>query len=167
MEDRARGAVSHGRPAWVQFPVADRPTHERALDSWGRYESAFPPRAHRSGKTALALARPAHAIEVVSVDSAQVYRGMDVGTASRRKRNAQAFPTTIDIVEPTRAYWRPIRDDALRLPAKSTLVGGSGLRQWHDAYFNALTRGRRLPIAQPRLARRDRGEAPARLARDA
>jgi tRNA dimethylallyltransferase len=49
-----------------------------------------------SGKTALALAGrgAASPIEIVSMDSRQVYRGMDVGTAKPTPRSARRFRTT-------------------------------------------------------------------------
>ena len=59
-----------------------------------------------SGKTALALAlaqqRP---IEIISVDSALVYRGMDIGTAKPSRAEQAVCPHhLIDIIEPTEAY---------------------------------------------------------------
>lgn len=65
-----------------------------------------------SGKTgaALALARHARAqgwrpIEVISVDSALVYRGMDVGTAKPgAAERAEVAHHLIDVIEPTQAY---------------------------------------------------------------
>lgn len=109
-----------------------------------------------SGKTALALALAERfPAEIVSVDSAQVYRGMDVGTA---KPDAQARARVahhlIDIVEPVEAYSAGrFRDDALRLVAEihargrlPILAGGTML------YFRALTRGlAQLPPAQPQV----------------
>jgi tRNA dimethylallyltransferase len=109
-----------------------------------------------SGKTAVALALARRfPVEIVSVDSAQVYRGMDVGTA---KPDAQARALAphhlIDILEPTAAYSAGrFRDDALRLVREidargriAILAGGTML------YFRALTRGlAELPPAQPAL----------------
>jgi tRNA dimethylallyltransferase len=65
---------------------------------------------------ALELARRFPA-EIVSVDSAQVYRGMDVGTAKpSREERARTPHHLIDIVEPTDSYSAGrFRDDALRL----------------------------------------------------
>ena len=59
-----------------------------------------------SGNTALALAlaqqRP---IEIISVDSALVYRGMDIGTAKPSRAEQAICPHhLIDIIEPTEAY---------------------------------------------------------------
>jgi tRNA dimethylallyltransferase len=98
-----------------------------------------------SGKTplALALAR-ALPVEIVSVDSAQVYRGMDIGTAKPSPSERSAVPHhLIDIIDPTEAYSAArFRADALGLMNKTTargriplLVGGTML------YFKALREG--------------------------
>ena len=69
-----------------------------------------------SGKTAIALdlAR-ALPCEIVSVDSAQVYKGMNIGTAKPDRETLQAFPHhLIDIIEPHETYSAArFRDDAL------------------------------------------------------
>src|SRR5437879_1959594 len=59
-----------------------------------------------SGKTAAALAiARVLPVELVSVDSAQVYRGMDIGTAKpSAQERAQVPHHLIDIIEPTQAY---------------------------------------------------------------
>ena len=59
-----------------------------------------------SGKSALALAAGARwPVEIISVDSAQVYRGMDIGTAKPSAAERAAVPHhLIDIIEPTEAY---------------------------------------------------------------
>lgn len=115
-----------------------------------------------SGKTAAALAL-AHELpcEIVSVDSALVYRGMDVGTAKPSEQERAAVPHhLIDIIEPTEAYSAmQFRADALRLIADiqargrlPLLVGGTML------YFKALREGLdALPQADPDVrARLDR-----------
>jgi tRNA dimethylallyltransferase len=109
-----------------------------------------------SGKTAVALALARRMpVEIVSVDSAQVYRGMDVGTAKPGAAERARVPHhLIDIVEPTHAYSAGrFRDDALRLVREidargrvPVLAGGTMM------YFRALTRGlAELPPAQPRI----------------
>jgi tRNA dimethylallyltransferase len=63
-----------------------------------------------SGKTAAALAiadrlAARQAVEIVSVDSALVYRGMDIGTAKPTPAERAQLPHhLIDIVEPTEVY---------------------------------------------------------------
>jgi len=109
-----------------------------------------------SGKTAVALALAGRfPVEIVSVDSAQVYRGMDVGTAKPSRAERECVPHhLIDILEPTEAYSAGrFRDDALRLVPEidargriPVFAGGTML------YFSALLRGLAdLPPAQPAL----------------
>ena len=60
-----------------------------------------------SGKSALAQAFAAQLgrVEIVSVDSAQVYRGMDIGTAKPGAAERAACPHhLIDILDPAEAY---------------------------------------------------------------
>ena len=109
-----------------------------------------------SGKTAAALAI-AHAlpIEIISVDSALVYRGMDIGTAKPSATELAAVPHhLIDIRDPLQAYSAAeFRADARRLIADITargklalLVGGTML------YFKALAEGLDdMPRADPVL----------------
>jgi len=98
-----------------------------------------------SGKTALAM-ELAHRfpVEIISVDSAQVYRDMNVGTAKPLAAERAAVPHhLIDIIEPTQAYSvAQFRADAIGLMEKITargrmplLVGGTML------YFKALREG--------------------------
>ena len=119
-----------------------------------------------SGKTAVALALAERfPVEVVSVDSAQVYRGMDVGTAKPDAESRRRVPHhLVDILDPTEAYSAGrFRDDALRIAAEvhargriPVLAGGTML------YFRSLTQGLAdLPPAQPAL----RAEIEARAAR--
>jgi tRNA dimethylallyltransferase len=111
-----------------------------------------------SGKTAVALALAERfPVEIVSVDSAQAYRGMDVGTAKPdRETRDRVRHHLIDIVDPTESYSAGrFRDDALKLVAEihargnvPVLAGGTMM------YFRALTRGLAdLPPAQPQLRR--------------
>jgi tRNA dimethylallyltransferase len=98
-----------------------------------------------SGKTAAALAFAArHPIEIVSVDSALVYRGMDIGTAKPTREERAAVPHhLIDIIEPTDSYSAAeFRTDALRLAGEilargrvPLFVGGTML------YYKALSQG--------------------------
>jgi tRNA dimethylallyltransferase len=111
-----------------------------------------------SGKTAVALALAQRfPVEIVSVDSAQVYRGMDVGTAKPSAEEQARVPHhLIDIADPTEVYSAGrFREDALRLAreihargAIPLLAGGTML------YFRALTEGLAdLPPAQPAIRR--------------
>jgi tRNA dimethylallyltransferase len=109
-----------------------------------------------SGKSAVAMALAERIpVEIVSVDSAQVYRGMDVGTAKPTHAERARVPHhLIDIVEPTTAFSAGrFRAAALRLAGEidargrvPLFAGGTML------YFRALTRGLAdLPVAQPAL----------------
>lgn len=117
-----------------------------------------------TGKTDIAAAlfkrRP---IELISVDSALVYRGMDIGTAKPSKEFLNNIPhRLIDICEPDETYSAAkFRDDALqaieeihsqnRIPF---LVGGTGL------YFRALESGiSDLPDADEEVRHRLESEA--------
>ena len=71
-----------------------------------------------SGKSALAMELAGRLpIEIVSVDSAHVYRGMDVGTAKPSVDERARVPHhLIDIVDPTERYSAArFADDAARL----------------------------------------------------
>ena len=109
-----------------------------------------------SGKTDLAVALARRfPFEVISVDSALVFRGMDIGTAKPDAATLAACPHhLIDVVEPTERYSAGrFRADALALMADIVargrvplLVGGTML------YFKALKAGLDdLPQADPAL----------------
>ncbi|QIN62994.1 tRNA dimethylallyltransferase [Caballeronia sp. SBC1] len=120
-----------------------------------------------SGKTAAALAfAQRQPVEIISVDSALVYRGMDIGTAKPTQEELALAPHhLIDIIDPTESYSAAqFRTDALKLVAEiesrgriPLLVGGTML------YYMALTRGLNdLPEANPEM----RAELDAQAARD-
>ncbi len=102
-----------------------------------------------SGKTAAALAladawRGRRDVEIVSVDSALVYRGMDIGTAKPSAAEREAVPHhLIDVIEPTQAYSaarfvadaRRLIDEIRARDRVPLLVGGTML------YFKALFDG--------------------------
>jgi tRNA dimethylallyltransferase len=117
-----------------------------------------------TGKTALACALAEHfPVELVSVDSALVYRGLDIGAAKPGADTLRRHPhALIDIREPFEPYSAAMfRDDALAAMRAITargsvplLVGGTGL------YFRALERGlSAMPSADPELRERLRAEA--------
>jgi len=122
-----------------------------------------------SGKSAIALAlaeslpRP---VEIVSVDSALVYRGMDIGTAKPSAAQRAAVPHhLIDIIEPSQSFSAArFVSDAQRLIAEinarehvALLVGGTML------YFKALIEGLDLlPPADPALRAELDSQAAAR-----
>jgi tRNA dimethylallyltransferase len=109
-----------------------------------------------SGKTALAIEmRRRFPVDIISVDSALVYRGMDIGTAKPDADTLRQAPhALIDIRDPAEAYSAAdFRADALGEMSKITgagrvplLAGGTML------YFKALSRGlASLPAASPEI----------------
>jgi tRNA dimethylallyltransferase len=109
-----------------------------------------------SGKTAVAMAlADRFPVELVSVDSAQVFRDMDIGTAKPDRATLARYPhRLIDLISPEESYSAArFRTDALAAMAEITaagkvplLVGGTML------YFRALLHGLAdLPQADPAL----------------
>ena len=98
-----------------------------------------------SGKSALALRlAEKHPLEIVSVDSAQVYRGMDIGTAKPGVIERARVPHhLIDLVDPNERYSAgQFRSDAIRVILEilgrekiPLLVGGTML------YYRTLVAG--------------------------
>ena len=98
-----------------------------------------------SGKTALAVALAKELDgEVISCDSMQVYKGMDIGTAKPTREEMQGIPHhMLDVAEPTEDFSvsrycqmaTPILDDILARGKNAIIAGGTGL------YMEALIRG--------------------------
>ncbi|AOE63558.1 tRNA (adenosine(37)-N6)-dimethylallyltransferase MiaA [Pseudomonas corrugata] len=120
-----------------------------------------------AGKTDLAIElTKVLPCELISVDSALVYRGMDIGTAKPSKELLAEFPhRLIDILDPAEAYSAAdFRRDALQAMADITargriplLVGGTML------YYKALIDGLAdMPAADPEVRAQIEEEA-ARL----
>ncbi|WP_287814304.1 tRNA (adenosine(37)-N6)-dimethylallyltransferase MiaA [Achromobacter sp.] len=105
-------------------------------------------------------------LEIVNVDSATIYRGMDIGTAKPSPAEQALVPQhLLDILDPAQSYSAAeFRADALRLIGEITargriplLAGGTMM------YYKALRDGLDdLPQADPAL----RAELEARAARD-
>lgn len=107
-----------------------------------------------SGKTDLAIKLAQQCrCEIISVDSALIYKGMDIGTAKpTAEEQALAAHFLVDIIDPKESYSAgSFRDDALRLMHEIVergntplLVGGTML------YYKALVEGLSpLPSADP------------------
>src|SRR6478736_4187998 len=120
-----------------------------------------------SGKSAAALAiAQEHDAEIISVDSALVYRGMDIGTAKPTPAERAAVPHhLIDIRDPLQAYSAAeFAIDAARLVGEINargklvlLVGGTML------YFKALFEGLdAMPAADPQVRAQIEAEAATR-----
>ena len=112
-----------------------------------------------SGKSAVALelARRRGDVELVSVDSMQVYRGMDIGTAKPTPAEQRTVRHHgIDLVDPwedfdLHAFQQVVRDalaDIERRGRHALLVGGTGL------YLRAVVDHLELPGRYPEVAAR-------------
>ena len=98
-----------------------------------------------SGKTALAVALAKELdAEVISCDSMQIYRGMDIGTAKPTREEMQGIPHhMLDVADPGEDFSvsrycemaTPIMDDILSRGKHVIVAGGTGL------YMDALIRG--------------------------
>jgi tRNA dimethylallyltransferase len=117
-----------------------------------------------SGKTALACElADKFPLDIVSVDSALMYRGLDIGAAKPDADTLKCYPhRLIDIRDPSQPYSAAeFRDDALREMNSVVdkgrvplLVGGTGL------YFRALQYGlSEMPQADPQIRERLAEEA--------
>ena len=119
-----------------------------------------------SGKTALAveLAKELNG-EVISCDSMQIYRGMDIGTAKPSPEEMQGIRHhMLDICDPTEDFSvsrycelaTPILEDIVSRGKTAIIAGGTGL------YMDSLMKGNDFaPI--PATGHRERLEAQARL----
>src|SRR5690349_5150109 len=173
---RAATTCTHPRRAWYRSrsrrrsrePRARRPRRWHPTRGMNRTDQR--PRAiflmgpTASGKTALACALAERFdVELVSVDSALVYRGLDIGAAKPDAATLARHPhRLVDIRDPAQAYSAAdFRTDALaamdairRAGRAPLLVGGTGL------YFRALEHGlSALPDADPEIRGRLAGEA--------
>jgi tRNA dimethylallyltransferase len=110
-----------------------------------------------SGKSALAmaLARRHPEVELVSIDSMQVYRGMDIGTAKpTAAEQADVRHHLIDVVDPSdpfdvHTFQRLVADSLADIAGrgrKAILVGGTGL------YLQAVIDGFEIPGQFPDVA---------------
>ncbi|ASO30249.1 tRNA (adenosine(37)-N6)-dimethylallyltransferase MiaA [Vibrio anguillarum] len=117
-----------------------------------------------SGKTDLAIRlRQKYPVEIISVDSALIYKGMDIGTAKPNAHELVLAPhRLIDILDPSEAYSAAdFRRDALLAMHDITaqgkiplLVGGTML------YYKALLEGLSpLPAANPEIRQQIEQEA--------
>lgn len=115
-----------------------------------------------SGKTdlSIALAKETNA-EIISCDSMQVYRYMDIGTAKPTLEERAGIPHhMLDVADPNEAFSvsrycqlaTPILEDILSRGKNAIVVGGTGL------YMDALIRGNAF-APYPATGRREELEA--------
>jgi tRNA dimethylallyltransferase len=120
----------------------------------GRAFALLGPTASGKSRLAMALAERLP-LEIVSMDSAQVYRGMDIGTAKPGAAERARVPHhLIDVLDPDRSYstgrWRTDAitavQEILRQGKAPLIVGGTML------YYRALVGGLdALPQADPQV----------------
>jgi tRNA dimethylallyltransferase len=114
-----------------------------------------------SGKTDAGIALAMRSgVEIASVDSMLVYRGMDVGTAKPTAEQQRVLPHhLIDLAEPserfTVARYQQAAHDLLDRVPDPLLVGGSGL------YFRAVVDRLRFPPEDPAVRASLEAEADA------
>lgn len=125
-------------------------------DAAGRWPALLLMGPTATGKTELALALAERfPVALISVDSAMVYRGLDIGAAKPASSVLARHPhALVDIRDPTEPYSAAdFRHDALTAMAAARgagrvplLVGGTML------YYNVLERGiAQMPASQPAL----------------
>jgi len=133
--------------------------------------------ATATGKTGLSLelAERVAGTQIISADSRQVYRGMDIGTAKATAAERQLVPHhAIDLVDPdvqfTAADYQRAAFDALATIAAddgvALLVGGTGLYVRAVARGMPLTETGRDEALRARLEERLAGEGLESLARE-
>jgi len=110
----------------------------------------------------MAVAEAVDNVELVSIDSMQVYREMDVGTAKPTLDERARVPHhLIDIADPADEFtvsmfqqaWRATREDIIARGAKPVLVGGTGL------YLRSVIDDLEIPSRYPEVRQRLEAEA--------
>jgi tRNA dimethylallyltransferase len=119
-----------------------------------RHVALVGPTASGKSAVALAAARSRSGVEIVTVDSMQVYRGMDIGTAKPTAAEQEEVPHhLLDLVDPadefTVAAWqreaRVVLAGIEARGATALLVGGTGL------YLRSLTDDLEIPGRWPEV----------------
>ena len=120
----------------------------------GRHLALVGPTASGKSSLALALARSCDDIEIVTVDSMQVYRGMDIGTAKPSVvEQAEVAHHLLDVCDPDDDYTvARFQRECLAVLAdieargkRALLVGGTGL------YLQAITDDLEIPARFPEV----------------
>ena len=131
------------------------------------------PTASGKSAVAMAVAEVEDDVELISVDSMQVYRGMEIGTAKPSPAERTRVPHhLIDLVDADREFtvadfqqaYSAVLDDLGGRNRRAILVGGTGL--YHRAVIDGLTLPGEWPEIRARLqAEADQVGAPALHAR--
>jgi tRNA dimethylallyltransferase len=126
-----------------------------------RHLALVGPTASGKSDLALAIARAHADVEIVSLDSMQVYRGMDIGTAKPSVAERAVIPHhLVDVADPDES-WSVARTQALARTAiadieargrRALLVGGTGL------YVRAVVDDLEIPAEDLAVRERLRGE---------
>lgn len=120
----------------------------------GRHLALVGPTASGKSSLAIALARHLGDIEIVTVDSMQVYRGMDIGTAKpSAAEQSEIVHHLLDVCDPDDDYTvARFQRDSLAVLAdieergkRAVLVGGTGL------YLQAITDDLEIPARFPEV----------------
>ena len=117
-----------------------------------------------SGKTSLALNLAKHLkIEIISLDSALIYREMDIGTAKPTREELESVPHhLIDICDPAQSYSAAnFREDCIRLVDEITRRGAlpvicGGTMMYYKALVDGLSP---LPQTDPKVREKIAAEA--------
>ncbi len=130
------------------------------------------PTAAGKSSVAMAAAESIGGVELVSVDSMQVYREMDIGTAKPTTDEQRRVPHhLIDLVEPAEEFGvaefqrahRTVMDDLAARRRRAILVGGTGL--YHRAVIDDLDLPGEWPDVRARLVTECDAVGPAELHR--
>lgn len=127
----------------------------------GRPLCILGPTASGKSGVAMAVADVVDGIELVSIDSMQVYRGMDIGTAKPSKtEQEQVRHHLIDIADPADDFavtrfqeaWREVERDVASRGQTPVLVGGTGL--YLRSVIDSLEIPDQYPDVRAQLAQR-------------
>jgi tRNA dimethylallyltransferase len=148
--------------------VRSNPTHRP--EAAPRQVAVVGPTASGKSAVAMAVAEQLGDVELVSIDSMQVYRRMDIGTAKPTAEDrTRVRHHLIDLVEPSQEFtvaefqraYDDVMADLVERGRRSILVGGTGL--YHRAVIDHLDLPGQWPEIRARLEGEALGSGPRRL----